>query len=78
MARSSRRGTLWLGIPVEVERDSGMKLNAVSDAKLNRDSSVKVNANSGVKVNEFRHSLESPFTFTLESFPQGYGQRWTS
>ena len=43
-----------------------MKLNAVSDAKLNRDSSVKVNANSGVKVNEFRHSLESPFTFTLE------------
>lgn len=43
-----------------------MKVNAVSDAKLNRDSSVKVNANSGVKVNEFRHSLESPFTFTLE------------
>ena len=55
-----------LGIPVEVERDSGMKLNAVSDAKLNRDSSGKVNADSGVKVNEFRHSLESPFTFPLE------------
>ena len=55
-----------VGIPVERERDSVMKLNAVSDVKLNRDSSVKVNADSGAKVNNFRHSPELTFTFTLE------------